>query len=255
VIHYYLADDPGDAEVALTIGDAGGDEIIRFSNKAEKDKLKLYPEQGSNRFVWNFRYPDATEIKDDEIAKGLINGPKAAPGSYTVTLAVGDKTQSQSFALLPDPRLDASAEDLQAQFDFQLKIRDKLSAVHAAVGAIRRMRAQAERWLERSDSDAVKQAGKALTEKLDDIEGNLVQVRAKSAKDRLKFAVKLNYKLSTLMGVVASADGRPNAQSHALFEDLVARADEQLARLESVKSGELVAFNEAVEGAGLAVVG
>ncbi len=255
VIHYYLDEASGDAEVAISIGEANGDEIIRFSNKADKDKLKLYPEQGSNRFVWNFRYPDATEIKGDEIARGLIGGPQAAPGDYTVTLSVGDQAQAQGFAILADPRLDASMEDLQAQFDLQLKIRDKLSEVHAAVGTIRRIRAQAERWIERSDSDAVQQAGAALTEKLDDIEGNLVQVQAKSAKDRLKFPVKLNYKLSSLMGVVGSADGRPNAQSYALFDDLSGRADEQLSRLEGVKSNELAAFNAAVGSAGLDAVG
>ncbi|MEZ4572620.1 MAG: hypothetical protein R2849_20355 [Thermomicrobiales bacterium] len=255
VIHYYLDEDPGDREASIAIGDADGSEIIRFSNKAEKDKLKLHPERGSNRFVWNFRYPDATEIKDDEIAKGLIGGPKAGPGDYTVTLSVGDQTESQSFAVLADPRLDASAEDLQAQFDLQLKIRDKLSEVHEAVGTIRRMRSQAERWISRTDTEAVQQAGEALIGKLDDIERNLVQVRARSAKDRLKFPVKLNYKLSSLMGVVGSAEGRPNEQSYALFDDLSDRADEQLSRLEVVKSNELAAFNRAVREARFHAIG
>ena len=252
--HYYLADDPGDNEVAITIGDAHGNEILRFSNNAEKDKLKLYPEQGSNRHVWNFRYADATEIEGDEVARSFIGGPKAAPGEYTVTLSVGDQEQSQSFAILPDPRLDASVEDLQAQFDLQLNIRDKISEIHEAVGSIRRMRAQADRWIERTNDDAVKVTGEALKEQLDDIEGNLIQVRAKSAKDRLKFPVKLNAKLSGLMGAVASAEGRPNEQSYAVFTDLSARADAQLSRLEAVKDEELTAFNEAVEGAGLNAV-
>ncbi len=255
VIHYFLSSEPADGEVAITISDGDGNEIVRFSNKAEKDKLKLYPEQGSNRFVWNFRYADATEIKDDEVARTFIGGPKAAPGEYVVTLFAGGETQSQSFSILADPRLDASTDDLRAQFDLQLKIRDKISEIHEAVGSIRRMRSQAERWIDRSDDESVKLAGKSFVEKLDDIEANLIQVRAKSAKDRLKFPVKLNAKLSGLMGAVASADGRPNEQSYAVFDDLSARADEQLGRLASVKSRELAAFNEAVEGAGLAAVG
>ena len=255
LIHYFLADEPGDDEIAIAISDAEGDEIIRYANNAETDKLKLYPKQGSNRFVWNFRYPDAAEIEGDEIANGLIGGPKAAPGTYTVSLSVGEQTQSHEFTILPDPRLDASPEDLRAQFDLQLQIRDTLSVVHEAVGSIRRIRSQVVRWIERSDDDNVTEAGKALSEKLDDIEGELVQVQAKSAKDRLKFPVMLNYKLSSLMGVVASAQGKPNAQSYALFDDLTDRVDVQLSRLESLKAEELSAFNAAVERAGLAAVG
>lgn len=255
VIHYHLDSAPGDAEVAIAIGDADGNEIIRFSNKAEKDKWKFYPEQGSNRFVWNFRYPDATEIKDDEVAKGFINGPKATPGDYTVTLSVNGQEQSQSVSILPDPRLDASADDLQAQFDLQIKIRDKISEIHEAVAAIRRIREQVDRWIGRTDHDGIKQAGEALKSKLDDIEGNLIQVHAKSAKDRLKFPVKLNAKLAGLMGAVASTEGRPNEQSYALFDDLLSRADEQLSRLESLKSEELAAFNDAVDRAETDAVG
>src|SRR5690606_9272945 len=126
LIHYYLDSAPGDREVAIAIGDADGNEIIRFSNKAEQDKLKLYPKQGANRFVWNFRYPDATAIEGDEVSKAFLNGPKAAPGDYTVTLAVDGDEQRQSFSILPDPRLSASLDDLRAQFDLQLQIRDKI---------------------------------------------------------------------------------------------------------------------------------
>jgi photosystem II stability/assembly factor-like uncharacterized protein len=255
LIHYRLDGEPAEREIAITIGDADGNEISRFSNKAEEDKRKLYPKSGANRFVWNFRYPDASEIEGDEVAKGFINGPKAPPGRYTVTLTIDSASQSHSFEILPDPRLNASADDLRAQFDLQLKIRDKISAIHEAVASIRRMRAQIDTWIDRADSDPVKQSGESLKAKLDDIESNLIQVKAKSAKDRLKFPVKLNSKLSGLMSAVASAEGRPNEQSHAVFAGLSARADEHLARFEAVKSDELVAFNRAVEESSVAAVG
>jgi len=40
-----------------------------------------------------------------------------APGTYQVQLKVGDQTYSQSFELVKDPRVAATAEDLQMQFD------------------------------------------------------------------------------------------------------------------------------------------
>jgi hypothetical protein len=117
------------------------------------------------------------------------------------------------------------------------------------------MRIQVETWMERAESDAVKHAGEALKATLDDIEANLIQVKAKSAKDRLKFPVKLNAKLNGLMGAVASAEGRPNEQSYAVYEDLAGWADAQLDRLESVKSEELVVFNTLIAELNLVAVG
>jgi hypothetical protein len=48
--------------------------------------------------------------------------PWAAPGHYTVTLTVGDKTFSQPLTVTMDSRLKTSAAELQEQFDLSWKL-------------------------------------------------------------------------------------------------------------------------------------
>ena len=41
----------------------------------------------------------------------------AAPGTYQVRLTVGEQSQTVSFDLVKDPRVDATQEDFDAQFE------------------------------------------------------------------------------------------------------------------------------------------
>ena len=105
VIQYYLKDKP-EGEITLTFLDKAGNEIRSFSSiKPDdayyKDKPGLTKPQaikanaGANRFVWDMRYPNATEVPDDAGSMGFArgpNGPRVAPGEYQVQLKVDDKT-------------------------------------------------------------------------------------------------------------------------------------------------------------------
>ncbi len=66
MFYYYLKNKPGeDDEITIEILEADGDLIKKFSskaedkNKADDKKEKLEGKQGSNKFLWNMRYPDA----------------------------------------------------------------------------------------------------------------------------------------------------------------------------------------------------
>src|SRR5690606_27973656 len=113
------------------------------------------------------------------------------------------------------------------------------------------IRKQIDSWLERVETEDVQQAGTALKEQLDEIEGSLIQIKAKGPKDRLKFPVKENAKLASLMNAVASAEGRPNQQSYALFDEIASRVDQQLERFQSLKEEQVTAFNQKVDEASL----
>jgi hypothetical protein len=71
---------------------------------------------GLNRFSWNLRGEDAVGFTGMIFWAGGTAGPVIPPGTYTVRVTVGDKTESQTFQVLADPRSNASQADLDAQY-------------------------------------------------------------------------------------------------------------------------------------------
>ena len=80
----------------------------------------------------------------------------------------------------------------------------------------------------------LKTAAQALTDKLTAVEGEIYQYRNRSSQDPLNYPIRLNNKLAALQGIVESGDYKPTDQSYAVFKELSARLDQQLARLEAI---------------------
>ena len=279
VVNYYLPEKPA-AIVTLTFLDAEGQEIRQFSSKSEpkqpsadaspeplaeaaaegEEALETEPavteqeprvakEPGINRFVWNLRWPDARTIPGIKSLEGMVSGPVAPPGRYQVRLTVAGDSYTETFELVKDPRVTASDDDLQAQFDFNLRVRTKLTELHDAVIQIRDLKQQLDGWQERlkgRDNDALRDAAQHAAERLSTIEEQLMQVKAEGPRDD---SAKLNFKLAVLPFVAASADTRPTQQMYAVYDDLSNRVEAQLAALHEVIDTEIASFNAAAREA------
>ncbi len=143
---------------------------------------------------------------------------------------------------------------MTSRFALQLKVHCKLSELHEAVNQIRRIRTQVESWKTRMDDEKVSQAAKELNDKLYEVEGELIQYRAKSTQDTLNFPVMINAKLAALIGMIGSAEGKPTRQSYEVFADLECRTDAQLKRLKEIVSTDVPSFNKLIEDAKLPAV-
>ncbi|MDP9366510.1 MAG: glycosyl hydrolase [Chloroflexota bacterium] len=248
------------AEPAAPIGAvAGGEDVASDQDEDEKDKEPTVPAKpGLNRFVWNGRHADAAKIATKGGDQPGRDGPLLPPGDYRVRLVVGDREFSESFRILKDPRVVAGEADLAAQFALGLEIRDTLTAVNEAINRIRAVREQADLWAKRTaetpQQEPIAAAAKALKTKLDGIEGELIQTKAKSSQDTLNFPVRLNSKLAALGGSVGAGDTAPTAQQRALFADLSARVDAQLTALRGVEETDIPAFNALVRDAALPAI-
>jgi photosystem II stability/assembly factor-like uncharacterized protein len=240
VIHYYLKDAP-EGEVMLTILDEDDNEIKTFSSET-KNGRKLTKKAGSNRFVWDMRYPDAKGLEGAVAPRGQDNlvGPVAVPGKYKAQLKVGGETVTQKFKIKKDKRIDASKRDLREQFDLLIKVRDKISELHGTVADIRSLRKQITGWTERVEDESVKESGTALDEKLKEIEITLVNPDATSPR---VFPSGLNDKIGALTGLVSNADMRPTQQSYEVYEQVSAEIDEQIKRYQDVLKSDVEAFN------------
>jgi hypothetical protein len=96
--------------------------------------------------------------------------------------------------------------------------------------------------------------GTALKRKLKEVEDILIQSKSQSGQDPLNYPILLDNKIAALAGVVSSADARPTDQSYALFEELSAKADKQIEKLEAILAADLPKLNEKVKEAGIPAV-
>ncbi len=144
MIDYFLSKDAS-GPVTIEIKDAKGQSVRKYSSadapvKANPKRLKIpsywiRPPQsvstkaGMRRFLWDMHYAPVPNVEPDfPIAATYRNtapaatSPWAAPGDYTVTLTVDGKTFSQPLTVAMDPRVKASATDLQEQFDLSWRL-------------------------------------------------------------------------------------------------------------------------------------
>ncbi|MEZ4569956.1 MAG: hypothetical protein R2849_06450 [Thermomicrobiales bacterium] len=193
--------------------------------------------------------PRATQLEDGGgpgAFGGVQAGPVVVPGSYQARFKIGGNEHTIPFEVVPDPRNSATTEEYQAQFDLHSQVNAKISEVNEAINKIRRVKAQANSWAERSEDESIKDAAKSLNEKLLEVEGELTQYRAKSLQDMLNFPVMLDVRWPGSPGYVASAEGQPPQQAYDVFEELTAETDAALGRVKQLLDEDVSAFNTQV---------
>jgi photosystem II stability/assembly factor-like uncharacterized protein len=84
---------------------------------------------GLHRFLWDLRYTPVPGVEPQFPMQATYRNtapsatsPWVAPGDYTVALTVDGKSFSQPLTVTMDPRVQASAGDLQEQFDLSWKL-------------------------------------------------------------------------------------------------------------------------------------
>lgn len=150
IIDYFLPKDAS-GPITIEITDGKGQLIRKYSSadkpvEANPKRLRIpsywiRPPQlvstkaGMHRFLWDMHYTPIAGV-EPEFPISATNGntapqatsPWVVPGDYTVTLTIDNKAFSQPLTIAIDPRVKASAADLQEQFDlswrlYQLRLR------------------------------------------------------------------------------------------------------------------------------------
>jgi hypothetical protein len=259
---YYLKEALGkDDKFKLEFMESDGDVIKTFSNKKDRKNPSPVAEtkKGMNRFVWDMRYPDAKKVPNAVMWGGRHIGPKAVPGEYKVKVTLNGKSQTQSFNILKDPRINTTQSDFQDQFDLLMDIRNRTTEINEKILTIRSIKDQINTLtglMKESGfkDENVTKAGKELVKSLSTIEERLIQVKSKSRQDPLNYPIRLDNKIAALVGVVSSVDARPTAQSYDVLEDLVAQAQVHYKKLNKVLTNDLYKFNNMVSEAAVPAV-
>lgn len=210
---------------------------------------------GTNRFVWNLRYPGAKEMKNTLNDEGTLNGPIAPPGNYGVRLIVGRDTLARSFAVIADPRVKSTTAELVQQFETVLKVRDRITEVTDHSVRIEDIQGQLDQRVAQSKDLAfakrVDSVASPLRKKFEAIRAELYEVGCHVDQCSLDQPMKLYNQLLTINSQIQAGDYAPTRQHLEMFAEWSAKVAEQLRRLQQLESSDLAAFNQLLKELGM----
>jgi photosystem II stability/assembly factor-like uncharacterized protein len=276
MIDYWLKSASSD-EVSVEILDSSGKLVRRFSSVDKSDapdpkglNVPAYwicPERtvstaaGMHRFVWDLHYPPPAALDRDYPISAIFQdtplyplGASVVPGTYTVKFTAGGKSYTQPLTIKMDPRVKTSADDLEVQFNLEMKIVDAMKRDYDALMQIRSLRAKLKEL--RPSVDAKAQAG------IDNLEQNVTVVEGATAEYGATYLSTpvgrslehLNSGLASLLTAVDSADTAPTTQSVATFAEVERALEEQLKRWGEIQSKDIPALNQQLKQAGVAEI-
>lgn len=248
VLRYYLNEEPAeDTDVTIRILKEDGTMIQSYTPEG-KGSEKVEVEAGMNQFVWDLSYPDAEGFDGLIMWAGNLSGPRAVPGMYEARLVIGEDSMSVPVEILKDPRLSSSVADLQSRHDFVAEANETLTETHRAIKRIRAVREQVEDIADRAGDmegiDDLKEAGDEMLAKMKEIEEALYQTKNQSRQDPLNFPIRLNNKLAAVKGTVQRGEYRPTDQQVGVKEEITAKIEAELEKLEVIMENDMPAYNE-----------
>ena len=257
MIHYFVKSVDEKSDVKMEIMETAGTVIKSYSNKASgPGQLSVKP--GGNRFVWDMRYPGYKTFPGMVYYGSPNNGPKAVPGKYRVRLTVNGNTTEQEFEILKDPRVNTTQEELQSQFEFLVKVRDKVSDANQGVIDIRKIKDDLAFLKTKIGIDAqykeLADAVKKFEDELTAHENNIHQTNNRSVQDPLNYGIKMNNRLAHLMVEQAQGDFAPTKQGEEVRQMLTKMVDEELSKLQSTIDKNADRINTMAKEKGIEVV-
>jgi len=223
VTYFNLKDLNKDDKVSLTYFDTEGDTIKTYSNKDKKNRLKV--KKGANQFVWDMTYDGAERLPGMILWWASLEGPKAIPGDYKVSLSIEDSLSSnifntsKPFKIVADPRAESTLADMQKQFNFIKDVNKTMDEAHKSIKKIRNINAQLsdfqKQYKNNNNVKELVEKAKTLETELSKIEKELYQTKNRSGQDPLNFPIKLTNKLGHLNSLVSMGDFAPTEQDVA----------------------------------------
>jgi hypothetical protein len=212
---------------------------------------------GMNTFSWNLRESDATTFNGMIMWAGVLTGPLVLPGNYSVRLLVDGAPVAESKLLVKkDPRSEATAADLVAQYKMLMQIRDRTTDANDAVRTVRYVRSQAVSRSKEVGADSAQYAQlvKTLDAKISEMEAQIYQVKNQSGQDPLNYPIKVNNQIAALAGVVGSTEARPTKQSVVVYDTLSKELEVYLVELRKAYKELLPPIDEILKKHGLPAI-
>lgn len=266
LITYYLKDKP-DAKTPAKI------QILDPSGKVIRELPQIPQEKGFNRASWDLahegpkirRPPTPEQEAQSRLFGGGPRGPAVIPGTYTVKLIIGDKSQEKKVRVSVDPTVQVTAADLQTQFDFSMKLREMISTTNTALRSLDGIKEQ------------LQQIDKTIKEKMPDAPPNVLKDLSSAVSDQLKQtdaligklagpqqeglgyrgASQLSEKLSSLFSSIQGVNAAPTFAQKEFYDELQPEFQAKMPEVNKFLNEQMPKLNETLRknNAPIVVVG
>jgi photosystem II stability/assembly factor-like uncharacterized protein len=257
ILDFWLAKVP-EGDVTVEVLD-GNDRAIRtFSTKRpdasappafDPPSSALTVKAGLNRLVWNVRREPVVPVPG-LYTFGFTQGRQALPGTYQVRVRAAGKTLTAPLTVRLDPRLQTPAADLVAQDTLGARVEAEVNDIHRGVIRLRSARAQIEDLMSRAKglagADEIEKSGKALVERLNGLEDQLVQKKVVDGQTVINFPMRLNEFYLYLRGAIDDSHLGITDGQQARLADLSERWQAQQKALGSALGDGVEEFNRLV---------
>ena len=255
-LDYYLAEVHDSLEVKIDI--LQGDLIIR-SYTSQKDSLfKSWPggpspktmlknRKGFNRTHWDFRREQLPSV-DKVFVYGSYEGSLVAPGMYSAKLTYGEEVKKVDIEILPNPNMDYSAADFEAQQNLLVKIEKAIKKIHYSVSEMRDVQDQLNHYLKilngKEEYNVIYDQALAIKKRLDEWETKLIQPNQKTFQDVINFNNMLNAQFMHLKAFIDADDPELTQGAKQRYKDLIVIWSKYKTELDQIIDNDFKAFEK-----------
>ncbi len=245
LIDYVLAKSPS-GPVTLEILDGQGNLVRRYSSADQPEQTQDELEKQLIPLYWlRAPYPIAA------VPHGTPRyplGPLALPGAYTVRLTTNGRSYAAPLTVKMDPRVKASASDLQKQLALEMQLATAMTRSSQALSQTRSVREQLEK-LAKNATGPLRDSVEALEQEISAILGGPPDSAVSVSQEPALVAGDST--VTSLYKEVEKADVAPTVAQEEAFTRVESELGAAIKRWDGVKASELPALNQKLRGAGL----
>jgi hypothetical protein len=266
MIDYFLAEDSS-GPVTIEIKDGKGNLVRRCSSSdkpvlPDVKKLRI-PEywirppqslavtRGPHRFLWDLRFAPVSHIEPEyPMAAIFWNTPAGAtapwvlPGDYQVVLTANGKSYSQPLTVKMDPRVRATGQALNEQFDLSRKLYELRPTLIPIGEAFVALATEVSKAKERAANNPAKEHLDAFAKKMEEF-------APPNARPGAAPSFHLLDSVERLFGILEGVDAAPTSAVNTAVAEILRTAPAVAEKWRALISRDLPALNQDLERAGL----
>ena len=253
LITYFLKDKL-DAKTTAKI------QVLDSTGKVIREVTNISKEKGFNRATWDLAMDGATPRRQltpeqlEQFGGGFgfrPRGPEVLPGTYTIKLMIGDKSQEKKVQVGVDPTVKVTAAELQEQYDLSMKLLEMMSKVNVTLRTLDNVKEQLQqidRTVKAQMPDAPKELATSIADSIKQIDTEIAKLASRSGGDSdggLRGGrPQVSEKLSSLFGQIQGVNAAPTKAQKEFFAELQPEFQAKIAEVEKFIGEQLPKVND-----------